>query len=427
VVRAPPMRILHVNKFLYRRGGAESYLLDVAHHQQAVGHDVWFWGMSHPENTETELAQFFPSYIELDPAPSGLLERVRASSRMVWSPSSERGLAAAIEQVRPDVVHFHNVYHQLSPSVVRAAARGGVASVMTLHDYKLACPSYQLLAHGVPCTACLDRGPWQAARKSCKDGSRAASTALAAESWLHRRMHAYAGVGVFICPSQFLHDVMVRAQVFQERMRVVRHFVEADDGPINSGRGGPVVFAGRLSPEKGVDTLIRAAALLPDGATVTIAGEGPLRSDLERLAGEVAPGRVEFLGRLPKDELLRLVSRATAMAVPSRWYENQPMTVLESLTAATPVVASDMGGLPEIVRDRLDGRLVPADDPAALASALTELLDDPALAASYGRAGRERMLTDFALDRHLAALEDAYAAARSRPARRRRPPVGTRT
>jgi glycosyltransferase involved in cell wall biosynthesis len=421
------MRILHVNKFLYRRGGAESYLLDVASHQQAVGHDVWFWGMSHPENTENELAQFFPSYIELDPAPSGLVERVRATSRMVWSPSSGRGLAAAIEQVRPDVVHFHNVYHQLSPSVVRAAARGGVASVMTLHDYKLACPSYQLLADGSPCTACIDGGPWQAARKSCKDGSRAASTALAAESWLHRRLHAYAGVGVFICPSQFLHDVMVRAQVFPERMRVVRHFVEAEGGPINSGRGGPVVFAGRLSPEKGIDTLIRAAALLPDGATVSIAGDGPLRSDLERLAAQVAPGRVEFLGRLPKAELLRLVAGATAMAVPSRWYENQPMTVLESLTAATPVVASDMGGLPEVVRDRVDGRLVPPDDPASLAAALTELLDDPALAAGYGRAGRERMLTEFALDRHLSALDDAYAAARSRPARRRQPPVEART
>jgi glycosyltransferase involved in cell wall biosynthesis len=401
------MRILHVNKFLYRRGGAESYLLDVAHHQQAAGHDVWFWGMRHPENTENELAQFFPSYIELEPAPSGLVARVRASSRMVWSTSSGRGLAAAIEHVRPDVVHFHNVYHQLSPSVVRATARGGVASVMTLHDYKLACPSYQLLAHGLPCTACLDHGLWQAARTSCKDGSRAASTALAAESWLHRRMHAYAGVGVFLCPSRFLHDVMVRADVFPDRMRVVPHFVEAG-GPINPGRGGPVVFAGRLSSEKGVDTLVRATPLLPEGSTVTIAGDGPARADLERLADEVAPGRISFVGRLPKTELLRLVAGATAMAVPSRWYENQPMTVLEALTAATPVIASDMGGLPELVRDGVDGRLVPPDDPTALAQALTDLLVDPSLAAEYGRAGRDRMLTDFALDEHLRRLESAY-------------------
>jgi glycosyltransferase involved in cell wall biosynthesis len=115
------------------------------------------------------------------------------------------------------------------------------------------------------------------------------------------------------------------------------------------------------------------------------------------------------------------------MAVPSRWYENQPMTVLESLTAATPVVASDMGGLPEVVRDRVDGRLVPPDDPAALAAALTDLLDDQTLAAEYGRAGRERMVTEFALDRHLGALEDAYGVARSRPVRRRRQPVGART
>lgn len=402
------MRILHVNKFLYRRGGAESYLLDVAELQRASGHDVWFWGMSHPENTENELARFYPSYIELEPAPSGLLGRVRASSRMVWSPSSGRGLAAAIQHVRPDVVHFHNVYHQLSPSVVRATARSGVPSVMTLHDYKLACPSYQLLAQGKPCTACIDRGVWQAARTGCKDGSRTASTVLATESWLHRRMHAYAGVDVFISPSRFLRDVMARANVYPDRMRVVPHFVEVDGGPVNPGRGGPVVFAGRLSPEKGVDTLVHAAALLPEGCQISIAGDGPLRADLERLAEEVSPGRISFLGRLPKDELLRHVAAATAMAVPSRWYENQPMTVLEALTAATPVVGSDMGGMRELVRDGVDGRLVPADDPSALATALTALLEDPSLAARYGRAGRERMLVDFAVDRHLRALELAY-------------------
>jgi glycosyltransferase involved in cell wall biosynthesis len=415
------MRILHVNKFLYRRGGAESYLLDVAEHQRAAGHDVSFWGMSHPENTETELSRFFPSYVELEPAPDGLLERLRASSRMVWSSASARGLTAAIDWVRPDVVHFHNVYHQLSPSVVRATVRTGVPSVMTLHDYKLACPSYQLLAHGSPCTACLDHGVWQAARTRCKDDSLAASSMLAVESWVHRRIRAYAGVDVFICPSRFLRDVMARAGVYPDRMRVVPHFVEANTGPVNPGHGGPVVFAGRLSAEKGVDTLVRAAALLPEGSTVVIAGDGPARSDLEQLAEVVAPGRVDFVGRLPKEELLRRVSAATAMAVPSRWYENQPMTVLEALTAATPVVASDMGGIPELVRDHVDGRLVPPDDPEALAAALAELLLDPSLAARYGRAGRARMVADFDLDRHLGQLESAYRDAAAHRAQGRQP------
>lgn len=413
------MRILHVNKFLYRRGGAESYLLDVAEHQRAIGHDVWFWGMSHPENTEQVLAQHFASHVELDPAPSTVSGRVRMSARMVWSPGSGRGLSAAIKHVRPDVVHFHNVYHQLSPSVVRATVRAGVPAVMTLHDYKLACPSYQLLADGKPCTACVDQGVWQAARVACKDGSRAASTMLAAESWLHRRFRAYAGVDVFLCPSRFLHDIMIRAGVFPDRMQVLPHFVEADGAPINRGTGGPVVFAGRLSPEKGVDTLIRAAPLLPDGARVTIAGDGPMRGELERLAADVAPGRIAFLGRLAKTDLLREVSTATAMAVPSRWYENQPMTVLEALTSATPVVASNLGGIPELIRDGVDGRLIPPDDPVALASALAGLLVDPALAARYGAAGRTRILADFALDRHLRGLEDAYqAAARRRGPRR---------
>jgi glycosyltransferase involved in cell wall biosynthesis len=312
---------------------------------------------------------------------------------------------------RPDAVHLHNVYHQLSPSVVAATAQAGVPCVMTLHDYKLACPSYQMLDKGRPCDACVTGGPLQAARRACKDGSRSASTLLAVESWLHRRLGAYDGVGALIAPSRFLAGVLARAGVYPDRLRVLRHPVDVDHLALKAAPGGGVVFAGRLAPEKGVDTLIEAAALLPAGVTVDIAGDGPSRVALEELAARVAPGRVRFHGRLAKDRLHDLIRTAGVAAVPSRWYENQPLAVLEAFGCGVPVVGTDLGGLPELIADGTDGFVVAAGDPAALAQALARTVADPEKAWEMGRAGRAKVSRDFAPEAHLEGLRAAYGAA----------------
>lgn len=404
------MRILHVNKFLYRRGGAEGYMLDVVGLQRERGHTVEVFGMQHPDNdAPLPLQDTFPPYVELEPAPGGLAG-VAASARMLWSPSSGRGMAQAIRRFRPDVLHLHNIYHQLSPSVLAAARRAGVPVVMTLHDYKLACPSYQMLDHGRLCDACVTGGTMQAARRRCKGGSLGASTVLSVESTLHRYTHAYSPVGIFVSPSRFLAEVMGRAGVYPERMRVINHFADVSGTPVATRPGTGFTFAGRLSHEKGVDTLIRAVAQLPD-ASLQVAGDGPERAALERLATEVAPGRVHFHGRLAKPELGELVRASLATVVPSRWNENQPMTILESFGAGVPVVVTRLGGMPELVTDGRDGLVVPHEDPAALADALSRLQADPAAAHRMGLAGRDRVQQDFGVEQHLDRLEGVYAEA----------------
>ena len=420
------MRILHVNKFLYRRGGAEGYLLDVTDLQRAAGHQVELWGMSHPENLpQLPLADTFASYVELEPMPGGL-GGVTASVRMLWSPASSRGLARALDRFRPELVHFHNIYHQLSPSVLRPVRARGIPSVMTLHDYKLACPSYQLLSHGAICQRCVGGSTVNAVRERCKSGSLPASSVLALESGLHRRLHAYDSVDRFISPSTFLREVMVRAGIRPDRIVTLANVVSGSDdkvlaAPRPPGRVGVArfVFAGRLSPEKGVDTLVRAVAATPEGIELDIAGDGPSRSELERLAADAAPGRVRFHGRLDKAHVAALITSSRAMVVPSRWHENQPMTILESFAAATPVVATTLGGMPELVRDGVEGRLVPPDDPAALARALRELAEDPEGASRMGARSRERFTAEFTGEVHLAGLGAVYDEARRAAARGR--------
>ena len=408
------MRILHVNKFLYRRGGAEGYMLDVAERQRAAGHEVAFGGWTTRRTTPTTCWARCPSHVEFEPAPDGPVERVRLAGRMIWSREAKAAMGAALDAWRPDVVHCHNIYHQLSPSVLSAAEKRGIPVVLTMHDYKLACPTYQFLDKGAPCTACVDGGPWQAARRACKDGSRAASGVASLEVWLHRRFQAYDPVGRFVSPSRFLADQIGRAGVYPERVVVLDNLTDvgATEAQVEPGRGA--VFAGRLSFEKGVDTLIRAVGEVTGavaGPVLDIAGDGPDRAALERLADDVAPGQVRFHGRLVKPQLMALVRGAAVSVVPSRWHENQPLSVLESFASGVPVVASTMGGLPELVREGETGWLVEPDDPGRLAKVLLDALGDPDEAHRRGRAARRLAEERFAPSVHLRALDRIYAAA----------------
>lgn len=410
------MRILHVNKFLHRRGGAEGYMLDLADLQQRAGHDVAFFGMEHPAN-DHESSGTPASYVEFEPPPAGLLARAALVGRMVWSRSAQRGMEQALDEVRPDVVHAHNVYHQLSPSVLYAAGRRGIPVLLTMHDYKLACPTYQFLDHGAPCTACVTGGPWQAARHACKDGSRAASTAMAVEVSLHRRFGAYDSVRILIAPSRFLANQVAASGVYPDRIRVLANFTDLSAEPSEGTPPARVVFAGRLAQEKGVDTLIRAIGLV-DGdperqPRLVVAGDGPLRGELEALAAQVAPDRVRFTGHLSRPDLQTLVGSAALSVVPSRWHENQPLSVLESFALGVPVLATDLGGLPELV-DSSTGWVVPADDPPAMAKALQCALSDPAGIQLRGKRARRRVEAHHSPESHLDILMALYEEAGAR-------------
>jgi len=404
------VRILHVNKFLYRKGGAEAYMLDVAEMQSRRGHEVAFFGMQHPENPPYPFDDHFPSFVELDAGAATPMTRARTAARMFWSTSSRRGMRQLVDEWRPDVVHMHNIYHQLSPSILQAVGRSATV-VMTLHDYKLACPSYRLLDHGKPCTRCITGGLREAVRQRCKDDSLASSALLAAESWAHRVTRAYDRVDVFVSPSQFLADVMRRAGLDQRRLVVLPHPSPADGVAVKESAGGDILFAGRLSPEKGVDLLLDAVQEAGN-VRVRIAGDGPDESSLRARAARLGPETVTFLGHLDKPSLYAEIRNSCAVVVPSRWHENQPMTVLDAFACGVPVIATQLGGLPELVSDGVDGLTVPSEDPAALADAMVRLSNDPLTAMAMGRRGRIKAADTYSAEKHLDALDELYAESR---------------
>lgn len=409
------MRILHVNKFLYRRGGAEAYMLDVSELQSEEGHDVAFFGMQHPENTATSLAG---GVRFIDFQAHGPVQQARKIGRMFWSVTAQTGMRRAITEFRPDIIHAHNIYHQLSPSLLHAASSAHIPTVLTMHDYKLVCPTYQFLDAGKPCMACVDSGLGQAVVRACSDGSRAASAVAAAEVGFHRLIGAYEHVSTFIAPSHFLADAVARAGLFEGRVEILPNFSSLHTKP-RTGAGVYIAFIGRLSPEKGLQSLIQATGMLVARGLVAgndpvhVVGEGDDGPMLRRMAAQLAPEQVIFHGRLDRSGVQKVLSQARAIAVPSVWYENMPMTVLEAFSAGVPVIATRMGGLPEMVDDSV-GWTVEPHAPSELAEAMRQAIENPDISIMKGERARHLAETRYSSAYHLERLNDLYNRAISK-------------
>jgi len=409
------VRILHVDKFLYRRGGAEAYMLDVAAMQRAAGHEVAFLATAHPENEPSRYASSFPRFVELNPPPPSLKAKVSAVGRMLWSVEARASMERVLDDFRPDVVHLHNVYHHLSPSVLRPLRKRAVPTVMTLHDFKLACPTHRFMANGAVCEACLGRHFHNAILKRCNEGSLGASAVNAVELTMHTYTGAYDPVHIFLCPSRFMLEKMRAARVFTHRLQWVPSFVDAASIDVKRSPGGAIAYVGRLWEEKGVDVLIQAAGIA--AADLDVAGDGPELGRLEALAARVGGGRIRFHGHLPPPRVQELIRAAAVTVLPSRAYENLPIAILESFACAVPVVGTAHGGIPELIDPGDDGELVPPNDPRAMAAALRPFLEDPQHAFAMGRSGRRKVEERFSPAGHLALLMDAYAQAAARAGR----------
>lgn len=407
------MRILHVNKFLRVVGGSETYMLSVAELQRAAGHQTEFFGMEHEENEAVVGAELgadlhLASAVALDDAKTGLRGKISAASAMIWNRDAAKAMADTVDSFQPDIVHLHNIYHQLSPSILRVLKQRQIPTVMTVHDYKLVCPSYKLLAGGELCEACIGGGFRSAVKQRCQDGSLAQSSLLAVESRLHRTLRAYDPVTLFLCPSEFLLSKLDAGGVFPDRLRHVPNFV----APAKAASPAPgakliVLFVGRLSREKGVDVLIDAANQLQGSAEVVIIGDGPETAALTaQVAQTGSPARL--IGRKRPEEVREWLSRASALVVPSRWHENQPISILEALSQEVPVISTDLGGLGELVRDGETGFTAPANDSAALAKAIDDLTSSPETIRRLGRQGAELVERCHSTSVHLQTLSAAY-------------------
>jgi glycosyltransferase involved in cell wall biosynthesis len=337
------------------------------------------------------------------PADSGGLDLVRVGVDAIWSRAAVANVVERIERFSPDIVHCHNLFPALSPAVLRACARTPVASVVTLHSYRLMCAPGTFVRDGRICEDCLGKGQWRSVIHRCHRDSALASAALSASMSLHRAMGSFAGATLYLAVSEFMAQKYEAAGLFpKDKIMVKSNF--AWPTPVREGGGEYFLYLGRLAPEKGTATLLRAWERVP--AELKIVGDGPEADQLRR----DAPRNVSFTGAIPSDEVPGVLAKARALLVPSEWYEGQPRGILEAYAAGVPVIASRIGGLPEVVHEGKTGLLCEPGDPGAWAEAAVALSHDGE-AERLGHGAHDEWTRRFSPSHGLASLEAAYEQA----------------
>lgn len=398
-----------LNNFNYLRGGAETVFLSEVALLKKQGHRVAVFSRKHPDNLPAEFERFFPSEMitdNLSPSAKGL----RSLLGLFYSLESKKCLNAMLQEIRVDVAHVHNIYGRLTTSILDALNANGIPVVMTLHDYKLICPNYKLMHHGKICEDCLGDRYYNAVLNRCHKNSLIASAIYALETsfnFLFKKYHQ--SVNYFISPSQFLKSKLVEFGWPEQRIVYIPNFLSIAEIEPHYCPGEYLLYLGRLSSEKGIETLIRAFSNLPyDGIQLKIAGEGPLEAVLKaRAAGD---RRISFCGYLSGEPLADITRKAMAVVVPSEWYENAPLSVLEAMAYGKPVIGARIGGIPEMIDDGQNGLLFASGDTRGLTQAMSTLIEmDGATLTDMGRSARRKVEVEYNSDLHYERLIDIYA------------------
>ena len=405
------MRILLVNKYFYRKGGAETYFFALAEGLKALGHEVAFFSMKHPNNEPSYWSKYFVSEKDYVGDISAF-KKVQEASTLIYSFEAKRKFEALLEEFKPDIIHMNNVHRQLTLSILDAPylKKHHVPVVYTAHDYILLCPAYTMVnGRGEVCDACLDRRFMHATKNVCVKGSRAKSLLASAEAEFLKYHHSYDKIDAIIAPSEFMKSKLdeggyagrtITMQNFLTDSQMAMGARVANTHKFEDAQAGArpyFLFFGRLSQEKGILTLVKAflqaaglgryadsdaaaghEGFLPDTWDLHIVGDGPERELIERLiasAGPRATSRVHLLGYKSGEDLQREVGNARFSVLSSEWRENMPYSGLESLVAQTPIIGANIGGIPELVEEYRTGFTFKSGNAADLRDVLMRAVD----------------------------------------------------
>ncbi len=399
------MKILHVNKFFYVKGGSERYYFDLCRLLSAKGHEVLHFSMRHPRNQPSSQAQYFVSQVDFN-SPMGPASRISAAMRILYSIEAKKKIGNLVDRLKPDIVHFHNINRQLSPSIIDALSSRSIPMVQTLHDLSLVCPAHSFFVNGKPCEECGAGAYWHGIPKKCIDGKFTSTLLGVAEAYFHKWLGIYRKIAKFIAPSKFLGSKIARLGWTESRIVHLPYFVP--QAPDYSGfNNGYVLFAGRVSEEKGVGVLLEAAKSLKKRSFI-VAGEGEALKEYCRKAVENNITNIEFIGYVKGDDLENLIKGAACVVVPSVSYENLPLTILEAFARGKPVVGSRAGGIPELVKDGETGYTFEPGSGEALAEAIESTVSDETRRTNMGIGAREFIGGEFSAEYHYGRITSIY-------------------
>ena len=393
-------KILLVNKFYYPRGGDCVVMMNTESMLLSAGYDVAVFAMQYPGTADSPYKRYFANEVNFS---GGISEKLNGLKRTLGLGDIRVSFERILDDFQPDVVHLHNIHSYLSPIVAQMAHERGIRVVWTLHDYKLLCPAYTCTREGHPCELCYtDKS--NVLKHRCMKGSLAASAIawLEAKWWSLKRLEAI--TDTFICPSEFMASKMQLGGFGKQKLKVLCNFIDPQKLALlqrtdGSERSHYYCYVGRLSEEKGVRTLLEAAKGIHH--ELRIAGGGPLADELKEKYA--AFPHIKFLGHLDAKGIASLLSKAKCSVIPSEWYENNPLSVIESLCAGTPVVGAEIGGIPELI-DESTGITFESGNAEALAAAIGKAMDKQ----WSHQAIKDCSISRFSPEGHLRDLTNIY-------------------
>jgi len=406
-VQQMPRRLLSLNTYFYRRGGSEAVFFDHDELFRDLGWDTAMFAMRHPENFDSPWSEYFVDELEFGHA-YGLTQKLKMAGKVIYSFEAKNKLARLLQSFTPDIAHGHLLYHHLSPSVMALLHDEGIPTVMTAHDLKLACPAYTMFNDTGVCERCINGNLFHVVTNRCIRGSLSASALVAIESGVHKALGIWRrNLDRVVTPSLFYKNKFIEWGWPEDKLVHIPNYIDSGAYQPNFDPGDYFFYFGRLTKQKGVDTLIDAA--VKQGCRLLIAGTGPEEEALKIRAQGAE--NIEFLGYCTGEHLHGLIRSARAIVLPSAWYENAPISVLEAYASGKPVIGARIGGIPELINDGETGTTFASADSASLGECLRAYISMKSeQIRDQGRAAREFVQTTFTRDHYRDQMLSLYEA-----------------
>jgi glycosyltransferase involved in cell wall biosynthesis len=405
------MNILFVNNYNYSRGGAENVFLDESELLSKRGDKIFAFCRRHKNNLSSPYEKFFPSEMDTENITFSV-NSLHALLNILYSVEAKRSIRRLMTTYTFDLAHVHNIYGRLTTSILDALNHSGIPVVMTLHDYKIICPNYKLMHHGRICEDCRNGKFYMAMVNRCHKNSLAASAIYSFETYFNHIFRKYRkNVSYFISPSQFLKSKLIEFGWPEERIKHIPNALPVDRFNPKFEPGDYFLYIGRLSSEKGISTLIEAfTSLKQSSIKLQITGEGPLEKELQKKAAN--DSRIIFTGYRTGNELRESIRNCFAVVVPSEWYENAPLSVLEAMAYGKPVIGANIGGIPEMIDHEKTGFLYSSSNADELKNVMEISLSLPKKTiAKMGKSARKRVKSENNQPLHRESLIALYAKA----------------
>ncbi|MCD7883029.1 MAG: glycosyltransferase family 4 protein [Lachnospiraceae bacterium] len=368
------MKILLINKFHYMRGGSETYYFAQAEALKAKGHEVIFFAMQDDKNLPCDQKKYFVSNVDYN-GDVGLKGKLSATVKFFYSFEAKKKMQQLIDEEKPDIAHIGLLHRQITFSVVDVLKKNNIPVVMTMHDLIFACPNYTMLSNGQNCEKCVGKSSIHCVKNKCIKGSTAKSLLASMEAGFLKTGKYYNKIDLYITECDFYHRLMDKSKVTTSRIVTRTNFLPINQSyEFSKNYEDYILYFGRFSQEKGIITLLKAHKQLECKYRLVVVGAGPIDNEIRQYIQDNNLKNIELPGPIYGEKMEEIVEKSRMVISPSEWYENCPYALLQSIAKGKIVIASRIGGLPELIKDNETGFLFKAGDEVDLADKIETVM-----------------------------------------------------